>query len=294
MPADAPALLALIEACDVADIGEPDYTVDDVVDDLARESWRGWAVEDGAGGLAAYCWVERVPGKPYAEGDVRVHPDVDGAVGRELLAFARARAEETAPGLSLHVFTAAAGERARRWYADAGGRLIRHYWRMTIDLPDAPVPTVPPAPAGVVLEQPGDDMAALRSVHHVIDTAFLDHFGFTATDFDEWLVRQRSGSGADVGLWWLARVDGEPAAALVGRAWPDIGWVQGLGTLRAFRGRGLGRLLLLTAFAAFHHRGYRTVGLSVDASNPTGAVGLYESVGMRTAYEAVRYEIPPR
>jgi hypothetical protein len=31
----------------------------------------------------------------------------------------------------------------------------------------------------------------------------------------------------------------------------------------------------------------------VDASNPTGAVALYESVGMRVAYEAVRYSLPP-
>ena len=290
---DAPALLSLIEACDIADIGEPDYSMEDVEDDLSRATWQGWALAGPDGALSACCWVEHRPGKPDVEADVRVHPDADGSLGERLLEFARERAADLAPGLPLHIYTAATGTRARGWYDAAGGRVIRHYWRMTIDLPDEPAP-VPPAPAvGVTLEQPGEDIDALRTVHHVIDTAFLDHFGFDVTDFDEWLTRQRSGSGADVGLWWLARVDGAPAAALIGRAWPDTGWVQGLGTLREFRGHGLGRLMLLTAFAEFHRRGYRKVGLGVDADNPTGAVGLYESVGMKPAYEAVRYELPP-
>jgi ribosomal protein S18 acetylase RimI-like enzyme len=126
-----------------------------------------------------------------------------------------------------------------------------------------------------------------------MDTAFLDHFGSAATEFEEWQHRQRTSPGADLGLWWLARADGVPAAVLIGRAWPDTGWVQGLGTLREFRGRGVGRLLLQTAFAEFHRRGERKVSLGVDASNPTGAVALYESVGMQVAYEAVLYELPP-
>jgi ribosomal protein S18 acetylase RimI-like enzyme len=162
---------------------------------------------------------------------------------------------------------------------------------MVIELPEEPPPPVVPSPP-VTVEQPRDDLADLRTIHRVINTAFLDHFGSTATEFDEWVVRQRSGSGADIGLWWLARVDGQPAAVLIGRAWPDMGWVQGLGTLQEFRGRGLGRLLLETAFGEFHARGYRTVSLGVDATNPTGAVALYESAGMKQGHEHVLYELP--
>jgi ribosomal protein S18 acetylase RimI-like enzyme len=291
-PADARPLLALIEACDIADCGVPDYTLEDVEDDLSRAGWRGWVVEDDAGGFRAYCWVERETGQPRVEGDVRVHPDADGDLGPELLDVVRARAAELDPALPLHVFLAADGTRARSWFDAAGGQVIRYYWRMTIGWHDAP--PAPPAPApGVTLEQPADDEALLRTVHRVIDTAFLDHFGSTETVFEEWLARQRGGTGPDLGLWWLARVDGTPAAALVGRAWPEQGWVQGLGTLPEFRGRGLARLLLGTAFAEFHRRGYRRAGLSVDATNPTGAVALYESVGMAVAYESVLYELPP-
>jgi ribosomal protein S18 acetylase RimI-like enzyme len=63
--------------------------------------------------------------------------------------------------------------------------------------------------------------------------------------------------------------------------------------LREFRGRGLGRALLLTAFAEFHRRGERKVSLGVDASNPSGAVALYESVGMSTHHQAALYEFVP-
>jgi ribosomal protein S18 acetylase RimI-like enzyme len=51
--------------------------------------------------------------------------------------------------------------------------------------------------------------------------------------------------------------------------------------------------LLQTCIAEFHRRGQYDVALSVDATNPTGAVGLYESVGMQVDYEVLRYALPP-
>lgn len=87
-----------------------------------------------------------------------------------------------------------------------------------------------------------------------------------------------------------ARVAGEPAGALIGRQMTGQGWVQGLGVRAAYRGRGLGRLLLQSAFAAFHRLGYPEVALSVDTENPTGAVRLCESVGMRSALSLLCWE----
>ena len=289
---DADRLLALIVACDIAVLGEPDYTAEDVADDLSRPTWRGWAVDEPDGSLRAYCWVEKVPGRPYVGGEVRVRPDLPGDLGAELFTFVRTQAAEVDPQLPLHVMTAAAAVRDRGWLDAAGGKVIRHYYRMVIDLPDEP-PADPQPPPGVTVDRVDDVDEQLRVVHRVIDTSFLDHFGGFATDYDIWLARQRRGSGADIGLWRLASVDGAPAAVLIGRAWPDTGWIQALGTLREFRKRGLGRLLLQEAFAEFHRRGYRRVSLGVDATNPTGAVALYESVGMRVLDEAVLYEFAP-
>ena len=55
-----------------------------------------------------------------------------------------------------------------------------------------------------------------------------------------------------------------------------------LGVRRPWRGRGIGRALLLTAFVAVHIRGGGTrSSWGVDAANPSGATRLYEDVGMR-------------
>ena len=287
---DAHRLLDLIVACDVADDGEPDYTLDDVEDDLRRPGWRGWAIDGSDGRLVAYGWVEKRDNQAHVHGDVRVHPDADAALAQPLLDQVRAEAARLDPGGRLQVPVSANSHRARQWLAAAGGTVVRHFWRMAIDL-EADV-EAPPLPDGVTLEHPGDDLEQLRTVHRVIDTAFLDHFGSVPSEFDTWLERQRTSPGADLGLWWLARADDVPAAALIGRMWPDTGWVQGLGTLEGFRGRGLARLLLLTAFAEFRRRGQPKVSLGVDAASPTGALALYESVGMRRALEVLMVELP--
>jgi GNAT superfamily N-acetyltransferase len=288
--ADAAELLRLVEACDIADDGEPDYTIEDVEDDLSREGWHGWVVER-AGRFVAHAWVERRDNRATVHADVRLLPDADAAIAPPLLALARKEAARLEPGGVVHVPASVNAHRARRWLTDAGGSVVRHYWRMVIDI-DRP-PAAPPVPAGVTLEQPADDVDELRVLHHVIDTAFLDEFGSVPTQFETWLQRQRTSPGADLGLWWLARVAGVPAAVLIGRAWPDTGWVQGVGTLPELRGRGLARLLLLTAFGEFYRRGQPKVSLGVDAANPTGALALYESVGMRRALEVQLFELAP-
>ena len=68
------------------------------------------------------------------------------------------------------------------------------------------------------------------------------------------------------------------------------GWVDTRRHAGAWRGKGLGRALLLSAFGEFYRRGERRVALAVDAGNETGATQLYESVGMRVAWQADIYE----
>ena len=53
-----------------------------------------------------------------------------------------------------------------------------------------------------------------------------------------------------------------------------------LGVVPEYRQRGLGQALLQHTFAEFAKRGFKAVGLGVDAENPTGAVRVYERAGM--------------
>ena len=59
---------------------------------------------------------------------------------------------------------------------------------------------------------------------------------------------------------------------------------------RPWRKRGLGEALLLASFGEFYGRGMKTIGLGVDAQNPTGATRLYQKVGMVAVSEFVTYE----
>ena len=71
-----------------------------------------------------------------------------------------------------------------------------------------------------------------------------------------------------------------------------MGWVSVLGVRPRWRRRGLASALLLHAFGEFHRRGRKRVGLGVDAENTTGAVALYERVGMRPVRRFDTWERP--
>jgi ribosomal protein S18 acetylase RimI-like enzyme len=135
--------------------------------------------------------------------------------------------------------------------------------------------------------------ADLHTMYRLVDTAFIDHFGHETAGYDFWRRRVVEGFCPDLSLYWMATVDGEPAAGVYSGTLPGHGHVDTLGTLREFRGRGLGRALLLTTFEEFERRGINRVSLGVDATNPTGAVALYESVGMTVDRQGLRYEVPP-
>ena len=118
-----------------------------------------------------------------------------------------------------------------------------------------------------------DDAAA---VHELLAAAFAGS-AEEVPPFARWHPWMTNDPGFDPGVWFLA--EQEQALAGVCLCWRE-GWVKDLAVAPPFRGRGIGEALLRHAFSAFHDRGIETVGLKVDADNPTGAVRLYERVGM--------------
>ncbi|MEO8107210.1 MAG: GNAT family N-acetyltransferase, partial [Actinomycetes bacterium] len=65
------------------------------------------------------------------------------------------------------------------------------------------------------------------------------------------------------------------------------GYVPLIGVKKHLRGRGIARALLLTAFSEYQQRGCTGVQLGVDTGNATGAIRLYESVGMTSLHSAI-------
>jgi ribosomal protein S18 acetylase RimI-like enzyme len=221
-------------------------------------------------------------------------------------ADAQARAVGAARGLSVQQVDTGAfadDERQHGWLADAGFDRVRTWWQMSRSV-EAEESELVPDPArwernGVVfrlVERQGDglpDEADLRAVHEVLEGAFTDHFNSAEETFHEFLHRLREDPGHRWDHWWLAEiVDGdepEPAGALVGTVsesatGPDGSYVSYLGVLESARGRGVATGLLRTIIADAASRQRDRVGLEVDADSPTGADGLYTSMGWGTKY----------
>jgi len=64
-----------------------------------------------------------------------------------------------------------------------------------------------------------------------------------------------------------------------------------IGTMRAYRGIGLGRALLRHGTRDLAARGAQEVVLGVDSENPNGAVRLYSGHGYEVTHEGRAYRL---
>ncbi|MFM8626209.1 MAG: GNAT family N-acetyltransferase, partial [Actinomycetota bacterium] len=69
-----------------------------------------------------------------------------------------------------------------------------------------------------------------------------------------------------------------------------IGWVDHLGTLPTHRRRGIASALIIRALGAYRAEGWTHAAIEVDNDNPTGARGLYGSLGFAPWRGSVTWE----
>ncbi len=175
----------------------------------------------------------------------------------------------------------------------AGMVPARRFFQMSIDASSPEIPdTMPLLPDGVEILARDDDEFR-RTVYELDRVAFAEHWGYADYPYPEWIEHMTASPSFDPSDWWLATVDGVPAGICLlsnSRAELGEGYVGILGVLKEFRGRGIARLLLRRAFVHYRELGRRAIALGVDATNTTGAVALYEKVGMRPALVFEVYE----
>ncbi|MBF8193264.1 GNAT family N-acetyltransferase [Nonomuraea sp. K274] len=287
---DADAIHELLAAYETPVLGAPDMTLDDVADGLVEPDFDrdkdGWLVYDAGGGLVGWAWACRVGDSDRVIIEVIVRPGASG-LADELwdIVIERARelgAERGHDGVTVDVDVYRA-DLAKRTQAEGRGfEPGTSYHRMRIDHAD---PVQPPEPLPGLTLRTGEDEETRREAHLVYQEGFAEHFGFVKTDYDHWYARRQGMSVNDWSQLTLALFDGRPAGVVIGGddfvSDEDCGYVATLTVLPEFRGRGLGRFLLLHAFAADAARGRKGTILHVDANNTTPALGLYESAGMR-------------
>ena len=290
---DFDAMLALMNAAQLAAYGEEDVTADELrtwlttpsVDPasdirLLEESGRliGYVDADASG--------EEKPDRWWS--DVKVDPKADAnAVVRELVAWLEQRVGE---GI-LRVWAGATDERVVDAFMRLGFREHRHSYRMEIALDGEP--RNPSWPDGIALRsyRPEEERLAFDLTREV----WLDTSDPLQESFEEWAHWSTRRAGFDPTLWWFAVAGEEPAGFLFCRedeTDPNAGYIGTLGVRRPWRRRGLGEALLLHAFEEFRKRGYTRATLGVDASSPTGATRLYERAGMRVYRDTMFLERP--
>lgn len=318
-PEDVQALTALLRASDIAGCGLSSTNVEEMRDELddpdcgwargCATVWRGvelvgaLIVFDGLAGDRG--WMLDVYSSP---GDPQAH-EIQGALIDSALDEGRARwsallGAPAWPARDLPAPVAKSGcyanDPVTRAGLEARGFVeVRRFWRMSIEHDSPPTDDSEatagfPAPAGYSIRQFDGSLEDMHAVHRTGQEAFLDHFDFTPMEFELWLEHIR-GATEDSSQWLLAMHDGAAVGCARGSnryASEGSGYVPSIGVVRAHRGRGVARALLLARFADDRARGRRSTVLHVDATNPTGATRLYESVGMSVDSEVVWFHRP--
>lgn len=287
---DAPAITDLVLAHDAQFLAAPDVTLGQIEALLQERTVdlvsRAWLVHDPAGQLRAAALVYVDTATDEAEIDVYPHPEVAEDVitwllTRGLQAVAAAR---QISGLRLPLTAGVHQHDARSisHYEAAGLRRVRMFWRMGMNLPPV-LPSVS-LPDGYRLRRAAATDAELRAFHAATEAGFADHWRSHPRAYEVWLSDLQGVAGHDPGLWWLVETnDAQIAATMIGghrMADLNAGFVYTLATVPQHRGRGLAKALLHRAMHDAADAGYGQLQLTVDAANPTGAVRLYESVGM--------------
>jgi ribosomal protein S18 acetylase RimI-like enzyme len=319
------AITGLIRAVDIAGCGHTSTNIEEI-HDLLDEVDCGWArgcatVWRGADLVGALVvrdglvhgrgWMMDVHAKP---GDPRGH-GIYGALVEAGVREGRARFDLCFPDPDEPMQDARSGayandgalraELEQRSFAE-----VRRFWRMTIDhwsmdtlaeggkssgLADqVRAESAALAARGYVLRPFRNVEPEWRAVQEAQSAAFLDDPDLTPVDFETWRAHH-TGQTEDPTQWLVVEHHGQIVGHVLGSnryASEDCGYVASLGVLSEHRGRGLARALLRARLADDAARGYVSTMLHVDATSPTGATSLYESVGMTVDSEFVGFRRP--
>ena len=281
---EASAIKALLDKHALVSFGELELSEREIRSWFAQPKLE-FRVADGDGGLAGYLDIQLQESGRFPA-DIRT-------LDHDAAALLVAEAEQIGrDGGAARVRSFVQGDDPvlRPVLEEAGWKPIRYSFQMRIDL-DGELPE-PEWPAGLTPRnlRPGEE----RRVHEAHMDAFADHWDHHRYSFEDWTDFNLRDHSFDPSLWWLVE-DGDELAALSLNSWhfsgdPKFGWIGILGVRKPWRRRGLAQALLRHSFRDFRDRGATRVGLGVDGENTTGAVRLYEHVGMRIVRRNDTYE----
>jgi ribosomal protein S18 acetylase RimI-like enzyme len=260
--------------------------------------------------LVAFGWLKTIPGERVSHridlwGGVRPSHRRRG-IGRDLLDWQVDRARQVAATLdpavpvSLELVVADHQEGFLALADEVGFVAERRFLEVARPTSEPVTPAgVPPELEVVDWSEAVDD--AVRAAH---TEAFADHWGSEPRSEEEW--RQwytgHRNFRPDLSRVAVDRSSGEVASFVLSAAYPQDweslpveAWINTVGTRRAWRGRGVARHLMTDVLAriAAADTGFERAILGVDADNPTGALGLYRSLGFEDVRAVTTLRRPP-
>lgn len=273
---DARAVYELMAAAELESIGEVAIEEADIVSDWQRPSFdlsrQSIGVLDG----------DRLVG--YAEVSMgrRADAAVDAAhrgrgIGTALAEWTQRVSRRDGKGLVGQ--PAPEGSPAEGLLRDLGYEPLWTSW--VLQLPAGKLIEPQPVPSGYAIREASGEKDH-RSAHDVVEDAFLEWSDRERETFEDFVASTVRRPGFES---WNLRLMTDPAGDVVGVCFivlaEDCGYVDKLAVRKDQRGLGLARALLADSFAVAREHGATRSELSTDSR--TGALGLYERVGMEIA-----------
>lgn len=306
--ADLQAVCDLINACDVVDKLDDNYSVENLQTEFSdpdinkERDLRVWEDESGALIGFAQIWLRKSEEDEVLDGSFYwyVHPDHRN-IGLEdtLVQWGLERTREEGRERNLPPRFRSSTRDHNAYGLDVlernGLEVVRYFFTMTRDL-SLPIDE-PQLPEGFVMEHSSNEPDDVARWVEVFNLSFIDHWNhhpMTAESHANWLDNPSYSPERD-----LIAVAPDGTVAAFCFCWIDNddnarnnrmdGWIDMLGTRRGYRKMGLGRAMLLAGLHRLRGDGMTHAKLGVDADNPTGALKLYEDVGFSKIYTYVSY-----
>jgi GNAT superfamily N-acetyltransferase len=272
---DARSVFEVMAAQERADLGEVLIEEADIVGDWSRP------VFDVASSTVGVFDGDRLVA--YGEvgtggrGDAAVDPAYRGrGLGTAIALWMKDNARDKGvPEIGMPVPAGSPGDRL----LDALGYRVR--WESWgLELPAGATVPARELPEGYVVREA--DPSEYEQCWTVQEDAFLEWSVRERETYDDWLAQIAGRPGFEP---WNLRVVVDPTGGVVSFGWVQLSedgttaFIARLATTRDQRGRGLAQALLVDAFAVGRAHGAVRSELSTDSR--TGALGLYEKVGMR-------------
>jgi GNAT superfamily N-acetyltransferase len=271
--ADARAVFEVMAAQELHDLGTVEIEEADVVGDWQRPSFdvssSTVGIFDGSH-LVAYA---EVGGE--GRGDVAVHPQHRGrGIGTALAAWTQRLARER--GAPVFGMSVPEGSPADVLLESLGYFVRWNSW--VLELPEGKQIETQPLPEGYSIRT-AESEADHRAAWTLIEDAFLEWSQRDRRSFEDFCATTLRRPGFEP---WNLRLVVDAHGNAVGACFlilsEDTGYVDQVAVRKDRRGLGLARALLADAFANARDHGGTRCNLCTDSR--TGALGLYERVGM--------------